>query len=352
MIKKLVVDNITVFTKATFNFSKGLNVLVGENGTGKSQILKLAYGLMQGLGRNDNLVRKFGLSASVALELMDLFENNIIDNLMQINSQSRSKIYFEDFDEKDFACELSNFANEHCRASDSEEIMPGLKNVYTSFKIGEYQGKSLFIPTKEIFSIYKGFRATLKSRELSFNKTYLDLAEALDQPPYKGETLSRIKDLYSEVEDLVETKFFLDDHGRFVFNLDGKILPASMAAEGHRKLGMLVYLLKNGSLSPASTLIWDEPEANLNPKLIRKLAQILVQLSCHLQIILATHSLFLLRELEILEDKNSVKYFGLNFKNDGSVAVSEGSSSDDIESITALDENLNQVNRYMDFTQS
>ena len=47
---------------------------------------------------------------------------------------------------------------------------------------------------KEIFSIYKGFRATLKSRELSFNKTYLDLAEALDQPPYKGETLSRIKD--------------------------------------------------------------------------------------------------------------------------------------------------------------
>ncbi|MBQ7609305.1 MAG: ATP-binding protein [Desulfovibrionaceae bacterium] len=123
-----------------------------------------------------------------------------------------------------------------------------------------------------------------------------------------------------------------------------------MYAEGHRKLGMLAYLIKNGSIERGSTLLWDEPEANLNPKLIKELAAVLVVLSQDVQIIIATHSLFLLRELEILEKKKSNyedRYFSLYFsKNE--IAVQQGDTSNDIGNIDCLDASLDQSQRYLD----
>lgn len=125
-----------------------------------------------------------------------------------------------------------------------------------------------------------------------------------------------------------------------------------MTAEGHRKIGMLAYLIKNGSIAPGSSLFWDEPEANLNPKLQAKLAEILVELSRDMQITIATHSLFLLREIEILQEQKkiavSTKFFGLHFGKDGGVEVTDGTTSNDIGDIAALDENLMQSERYME----
>lgn len=123
-------------------------------------------------------------------------------------------------------------------------------------------------------------------------------------------------------------------------------------AEGSRKLGMLAYLLKTGELTNSSSLFWDEPEANLNPKLIVKLAKILVELSSIMQITIATHSLFLLRELEIAQENKvltMVRYFGLQFNEDGNgVNVTQGDSANDIGDIVALDESLAQSTRYIE----
>ena len=43
MLKKLTLQNFTTFQNAEFNFSKGINIIIGENSSGKSHILKLAY---------------------------------------------------------------------------------------------------------------------------------------------------------------------------------------------------------------------------------------------------------------------------------------------------------------------
>jgi recombinational DNA repair ATPase RecF len=43
MLKKLAVSNFTLFPKTTFEFSPQLNVVVGDNGAGKSHFLKLGY---------------------------------------------------------------------------------------------------------------------------------------------------------------------------------------------------------------------------------------------------------------------------------------------------------------------
>jgi AAA15 family ATPase/GTPase len=101
-------------------------------------------------------------------------------------------------------------------------------------------------------------------------------------------------------------------------------------------------------------LFWDEPEANLNPLLIKELAKSILSLSSSgIQVFLATHSLFLLREIEILASQKtfseiSPRFFGLHKHEDGSVGVSQGDSIDDIGDITMLDEELAQSDRFIE----
>lgn len=46
-LTRIEAENFTVFKDITIPFSKGLNVLVGENGIGKTHIMKLAYAACQ-----------------------------------------------------------------------------------------------------------------------------------------------------------------------------------------------------------------------------------------------------------------------------------------------------------------
>jgi predicted ATP-dependent endonuclease of OLD family len=46
MIEKIKVKHFTVIEEEILNFSEGLNVVIGENGVGKSHILKLVYSLI------------------------------------------------------------------------------------------------------------------------------------------------------------------------------------------------------------------------------------------------------------------------------------------------------------------
>ncbi len=141
---------------------------------------------------------------------------------------------------------------------------------------------------------------------------------------------------------------------RFFFQPEGKRYsrPINLYAEGLRKFGILWQLLRNGSLTSETTLFWDEPEANLNPALLRKLARVLAALARNgFQIILATHSLFLLKELHILHTEYRkdaqplpIRYFGLNADKPGDpVRVTTVDDFEVLPDIVALDEELHQT---------
>lgn len=58
--------------------------------------------------------------------------------------------------------------------------------------------------------------------------------------------------------------------------------------------------MQNGSLDAAHVLFWDEPEANLNPSLLREVAGTLLGLTrMGVQIFIATHSYVLLKEIDL-----------------------------------------------------
>ena len=126
-----------------------------------------------------------------------------------------------------------------------------------------------------------------------------------------------------------------------------------LVAEGLRKLAMVARLISTGSLLDKGYLFWDEPEANLNPKLIKVIAALLMDLSEHgIQIIVATHSLFLLRELDILSGQENYKYLSKRYfalgNSENGTRVEQGNTLDDISTLIMLDEELLQSDRFME----
>ena len=81
---------------------------------------------------------------------------------------------------------------------------------------------------------------------------------------------------------------------------------------------------KNGTLEKGSVLFWDEPEANINPKYIPVLAELLIMLETEgVQIFVSTHDYFLSKYIEVKRRQDSkVQYISL-YKNENSKVLCE-----------------------------
>ena len=149
----------------------------------------------------------------------------------------------------------------------------------------------------------------------------------------------------------------VDETGYFFLNIvqertKGR-MEAPLVAEGLQKFMMLARLVSTGVLLEHGYLFWDEPETNLNPKLIKVLAKVLVSLAKQdIQIFIATHSLFLLREIAIITDTNGntaqSRYFSIVASSDDELSrLEQGDTCDDLETLVFLDEELEQSDRYL-----
>ncbi len=342
MLKTLHIENFTVFPKVELQFSPGLNVIIGENGSGKSHLLKLGYAILKTLESfGDKAPAREVAEREFAKNLVDIFRSETLGRLTSRVWESTASSISATWGNEGFL-EFSFSIRK------TEKVDIGSTPQYETLS-----SSTLFIPPKEILSVFEGLQGALEKRELAFDGTYLALAKALNPAPLKEKRPGDTAKLVESLEDVLNASV-VKKGNRFYFlskNSTGQF-EAPLAAEGHRKLGMLAYLILNGELRNKSSLFWDEPEANLNPRLLVKLAQILVELSKVMQVTIATHSLFLLRELEILQEEkklSKVRYFGLHMTDNG-VEVMSGKSSNDIGDIAALDASLEQADRYMDLT--
>ena len=79
MLKSLDITNFTAFQKARLKFAgPGLNVIVGENGTGKTHLLKLPYAVMalasdKSRRRDGRTPTKAFLQTGIAEKLANVF---------------------------------------------------------------------------------------------------------------------------------------------------------------------------------------------------------------------------------------------------------------------------------------
>jgi ABC-type lipoprotein export system ATPase subunit len=289
-IKRLILREFTVFPGATFDLAPGVNVLIGENGTGKSHVLKLVYALAEA-------VRRFAAGESleggqgVALDqlvrgmLLGVFQPDGLTSFLPHDS------------------ELAHVAIEWDAARLDVELGPA--DALTAVATGDISavGRPLFIPPREVLSIYPGFAAAWLHRESAFDRTYFDLCVAL------GLRLLRTGGpaaLLEPIERALGGKVTMRD-GRFYLQYPGGDMEMPMVGEGDRKLAMIAYLLMNGSLSENATLLWDEPEANLNPKRAALTFETAAGLArAGVQVILATHDYALTSELSLGVDTGAL----------------------------------------------
>lgn len=343
MLKKLIASNFTVFPSLELTFSPGLNIIVGENGAGKSHLLKLAYVLCAVSASMNKSPRqsKDEWQKRVADKLVATCRPDYLGRLVsRAQGRNRCEVAVAFSQPKDAGFKFSFATN--ARSEVKIEAMPAACLV----------APPVFIPTREMLSIYPGFVAAYEDRHLEFDETYYDLAKALGASARKKHA-GQVQALIESLENLLDGHI-RQEGGRFYLWPNkagvGKI-EIPLLAEGLRKLGMLAYLLINGALRDRGTLFWDEPETNLNPKLMVVTAKALFSLAQQgYQVVLATHSLFLLRELEILQRQAKtavpMRFVGLSL-NDEDVQVEQANDITNIQTLVLLDEELHQSDRYL-----
>lgn len=339
MLNTLTLQNFTVFKNAEVQFSPGLNVFIGENGTGKSHLLKLAYAIFRALSAFDGKEPAQEVATrTIAQNLVQVFCADTLGHLAMRKQVGGIANVIATWGKK---------GKIHFGFSDRNTEKVNLLSRTEYFE--KLPSSALFLPPKEILSVFRGFQAALEKRELAFDATYLDLAKALSVSPLKTQKVGSLQLAQQTLRTAVDAIVTKENDAFYFYSKVHGLREAQIVAEGHRKLGMLAYLIRNGELRKASSLFWDEPEANLNPKLLVELASVLAELAKVMQVTIATHSLFLLRALEILQERKSlthVRYFGLHTTENG-VAVQQGASSNDIGDIATLDASVEQSETYL-----
>lgn len=316
MITKLTLKNFTVFKDLSIDFSSKINVIIGENGTGKSHLLKAAYGLCAGapLFKNKPDIDDDELEAALTSKMLNLFMplDDKLGKMHQQGSTEQSSLY-------------ASFAS-------GQEIQTTFFNNSKSLALQkrtnyeQYQSEAVFFPTKEVLSFMKGFNSLYKKYELSFDQTYSDIVDSLDLPEMRTESLhEKSKWAIKEIEGICGGRFVFYGGGKVTFKTENTEYSANSMAEGFRKAGMLSRLLETGAIQPgvSGPLFWDEPESNLNPKLMKLLVQILLELSRNgQQVILATHDYFLLKWLDLeMSNSDHVLYHALYRSANGDICV-------------------------------
>jgi predicted ATPase len=332
MIAGIGIENFTAFGNLDIPLSPRINVIIGSNGTGKTHLLKAIYALaIASQPASAVEVSEKDANAQLTNKLLRVFSpgERRIGALRARGASEGARLCLTGGDDTRVAISFNSNSRDVQVEKDARS---------------EAQSRPVFIPTKEVLSLVRAMQDATHDRatvEMIFDDTYIDLAELLANPGIEDEaaTLSadpRLSNIVRELVALVGGRYRWANEGGFQFepggyeervdpdrsrakaaqmyqdstvlrfkSKSGEPLSSGMTAEGYRKIGVLHRLLCNGSINPGSTgiLLWDEPEANLNPALMKEVVQVLLELSRNgQQIILATHDYVLLKWFDLLID--------------------------------------------------
>lgn len=260
-ISNVKCEKFLIFKNIDINFSKGINVIIGENGSGKTQLLKIMYSMQE-------------------------------DEKSRSLTENRFKEYFnvsiEDFNPK-------------------------------GVLVKKDDATSVFIPAKDMLTHSKGLinMAAKHSNDMPFNKCLLDIIVKSGNWKLNSVPSEYLK-LLSIIENIIDGKVLIEDDTFYIEKSNGLKVNFELEAEGFKKIALIWQLIITDNINNGSVLFWDEPEANLNPKIFKLVAEILVELSrLGTQIFIATHNYNLATYIDLLiKDSDDISYISLYKDND------------------------------------
>ena len=166
IIKKIKLENYTVFEDQQIEFGPGINVIIGENGTGKTHILKVLYSACQSVDQKTSFAHKL-----VSTMLPDDYK---ISRLITRKQGNRSAVIRIVAGDPDVSQERILTASFHGNTKKWDADVTGESGWEES-----YAGlSSIFIPAKEILSHSYNLNAASEKNNVRFDDTYLDIINA------------------------------------------------------------------------------------------------------------------------------------------------------------------------------
>ena len=292
-LTKIAAENFTVFEDIKIPFCEGLNVLVGENGVGKTHIMKLAYAACQ--------ASKHDVSFSQKTTMLFRPDQSGIGRLVNRGKSGSNKAMVSvESDTAKIGMTFSTKTRKWDAEINSEEKWEKQMSDLTS----------VFIPAKEILSNAWNLDAAVKMGNVEFDDTYLDIIAAAKIDISRGVDSTVRKKYLDILQKISNGKVTLHEDRFYLKPGTQAKLEFNLVAEGLRKIALLWQLIKNGTLEKGSVLFWDEPEANINPKYIPVLAELLIMLETEgVQIFVSTHDYFLSKYIEVKRRQDSYEHF-------------------------------------------
>ncbi len=323
-IKQIVLENFTVFEKTKMDFCDGINVFIGENGAGKTHLIKLLYAACR---------------AAQAKKTAIDFPTKVI-KVFRPDGASLHRLVRRGVGERNSHVKIfaskSNLSLSFNAKSTKNVIVTGVDKWEKEFS----SLSSTFIPAKEILSNSRNLVQAIEAVNVDFDDTYKDIISAASVNISPGPDNERRKKYLKRLQTMMQGRVKISDE-EFYLIPTGKSqskLEFQLVAEGLRKIALLWQLIKNGTLEKGSVLFWDEPEANINPKNIPAIVDLLLDLQGDgVQIFIATHDYFLAKYLDIKrEEKNLLRFHSL-YKNKNAADRIQHESADEF---TSLENNL------------
>ncbi len=300
MYKSLKIEKFTAFEKLDVTFSKGINIFIGANGTGKTHLLKLIYAASDVTRSEKKLAEK--------INKIFLPSKNQIGRLVK-RSPSSNKGFIEWTrilnDEEPIKIRLS--LSNHTTTSDKASLSGSHKRWM------DEPLESAYIPVKDMLANAPGFRSLYAQRHIHFEEVYVDIIDRAFLGTLKGPADKDRKKLLALLQEAMDGKVINKNEEFFLKNKQGE-LEFTLLAEGIRKLALLWVLIQNGTLLKGAILCWDEPETNLNPRLMRTVVSILIELQrLGVQIFLSTHDYVILKEFDLqTQAQDHISYHALS----------------------------------------
>lgn len=312
MLKTIKFEKFTAFEKLKVDFSPGINIFIGENGTGKTHILKAAYAACDIVHNEADFAEK-------------------INNVFYPSGKKIGRLVKRSVGRRKGSLEITRSASNGKDATlglsvttQHGKTVSGANGAWMKPKI-----EAVYIPVKDMLANAPSFQALYQRRDIHFEEMYVDIIRKASLPVMRGEPGKDRRSLLDELEKAISGRVLIKKNEEFFLRNEQGELEFTLLAEGYRKLGLLWLLIQNGTLLDGSVLCWDEPETNLNPKLMQSVVGILLRLQrMGVQILLSTHDYVILKEFDLQSgEKDNLTYHSL-YRNGDNAEIELASTPD------------------------
>lgn len=334
-LQRLSLDRFTAFKSLDISFNPRMNVFIGENGTGKTHLMKLLYSLCSVTASGGKRVLKPPLEKILSVFLPSEMQAS------RLITRSRGRAQSTIVAVRDDVSFNLSFSRQWKKMGD--EKMNGLEEWARSHV------KSVYIPVKEMLANAPGFAALYDTHALHFEEIYRDIITQASIPVLRGPASRIRKKLEGTLEKAINGSIFQGDSGEFFLSDASGNLEFTLLSEGMRKLALLLLLIKNNVLASGSVLFWDEPESNLNPSQTQCVVKVMRELTRQgIQIFVATHDYIMAKEIDMIHKTgNGVSFFSFFRNKKGDVDYDTAPTFDGLGVNSIVESFESQYERYL-----